>query len=199
MLALQKRNEHYDSTDYYCEDSCTEDEEEPTSEDLAGTFELQLANADLDWRKFILITGEAGTGKSEIFKATIQLCLPQQLNILLAVPTGLLAGTFRNRFGDNITCDTIHSAFHYPVKSDQRPTINWNISSYDLLLLDEMSMIPKKIADHVLRTISEVTIRSVVVMAGDNQQQQPIETIDGKIVQVNSILQTFTASSIINL
>ena len=104
MLALQKRNEHYDSTDYYCEDSCTEDEEEPTSEDLAGTFELALANADLDWRKFILITGQAGTGKSEIFKATIQLCLPQQLNILLAVPTGLLAGTFRNRFGDNITC-----------------------------------------------------------------------------------------------
>ena len=50
-------------------------------------------------------------------------------------------------------------------------------------------MIPKKIADHVVRTISEVTIRPVVVMAGDNQQQQPIETIDGKIVQVNSILQ----------
>ena len=83
---------------------------------------------------------------------------------------------------------TLH-AFHYPVKSDQRPTINWNISSYDLLLLDEMSMIPKKIADHVVRTISEVTIRPVVVMAGDNQQQQPIETIDQKIVQVNSILQ----------
>ena len=179
MLALQKRNEHYDSTDYYCEDSCTEDEEEPTSEDLAGTFELQLANADLDWRKFILITGEAGTGKSEIFKATIQRCLtyflPCQL-VYLLVPSEI----------DLVI--TLH-AFHYPVKSDQRPTINWNISSYDLLLLDEMSMIPKKIADHVLRTISEVTIRSVVVMAGDNQQQQPIETIDRKIVQVTSILQ----------
>ena len=109
-------------------------------------------------------------------------------NILLAVPTGLLAGTFRNRFGDNITCDTIHSAFHYPVKSDQRPTIYWNISNYDLLLLAEISMIPKKIADHVLRTISEVTIWPVVVMAGDNQQQRPIETIDRKIVQVNSII-----------
>ena len=105
---------------------------------------MTLANADLDWRKFILITGQAGTGKSEIFKATIQRCLSQQLNILLAVPIGLLAGTFRNRFGDNITCDAIHSAFRYPVKSDQRPTINWNISNYDLLLLDEMSMIPKK-------------------------------------------------------
>ena len=49
-------------------------------------------------------------------------------------------------------------------------------------------MIPKKIADHVLRTISEVTIWPVVVMAGDNQQQRPIETIDRKIVQVNSII-----------
>ena len=45
------------------------------------------------------------------------------------------------------------------------------------------------IADHVLRTISEVTIRPVVVMACVNQQQQPIETIDRKIVQVTSIRQ----------
>ena len=27
MLALQKRNEHYDCTEYYCEDSSTEDSE----------------------------------------------------------------------------------------------------------------------------------------------------------------------------
>ena len=105
------------------------------------------------------------------------------------MPTGLHAGTFRNRFGDNIICDTIHCALHYSVKSDERPTINCNISNYDLLLLDEMSMIPKKIADHVLRTISEVTIRPVVVMACVNQQQQPIETIDRKIVHVTSIRQ----------
>ena len=151
--SLQKRNEHYESTEYHCEDSSSDSEEEPTSEDFASTFELTIANADLDWWKFILITGQAGTGKSEKFKATIQQCLAQQLNILLAVPTGLLAGTFRNTFGDNITCDTIHSAFHYPVKSDEHPTISWNISNYDLLLLSKLSMIPKKIADHVLRRI----------------------------------------------
>ena len=136
------------------------------------------------------LKGQAGIQKNQENRKflRIQQCLSQQLNKLLAVPIGLHAGTFRNRFGDNIICDTIHCALHYSVKSDERPTINCNISNYDLLLLDEMSMIPKKIADHVLRTISEVTIWPVVVMAGDNQQQRPIETIDRKIVQVNSII-----------
>ena len=134
-----------------------------------------------------MITGEAGTGKSEIFNATIHHCLQQDMNILFAVPTGLLAGTFRNRFGNQITCDTIHSAFSYPVKSDERPTIHWNLSNYDLILLDEMSMVPERIARHVIATISEITIRPVIVMAGDNQQQQPIETIHKQIVQVHSV------------
>ena len=92
------------------------------------------------------------------------------------------------RFGNQITYDTIHSAFSYPVKSDERPTINWNLSNYDLILLDEMSMVPERIARHVIATISEITIRPVIVMAGDNQQQQPIETIDKQIVQVHSVL-----------
>ena len=137
------------------------------------------------------LKGQAGIQKNQENRKflRIQQCLSQQLNKLLAVPIGLHAGTFRNRFGDNIICDTIHCALHYSVKSDERPTINCNISNYDLLLLDEMSMIPKKIADHVLRTISEVIIRPGVVMACVNQQQQPIETIDRKIVHVTSIRQ----------
>ena len=136
-----------------------------------------------------MITGEAGTGKSDIFNATIHHCLQQDMNILFSVPTGSsFAGTFRNRFGNQITCDTIHSAFSYPVKSEEHPTINWNLSNYDLILLDEMSMVPERIARHVIATISEITIRPVIVMAGDNQQQQPIETIDKQIMQVHSVL-----------
>ena len=65
--------------------------------------------------------------------------------------------------------------------------INWNLSNYDLILLDEMSMVPERIARHVIATISEITIRPVIVMAGDNQQQQPIETIHKQIVQVHSV------------
>ena len=189
MVALQKRKEHYECTDYYCDDCSGDDEEDATSENLAGTFEIAIGNTDLDWRKVILITGEAGTGKAEVFNATIHHCLQQDMNILFAVPTGLLAGTFRNRFGNQITCDTIHSAFSYPVKSDERPTINRNLSNHDLILLDEISMVPERIARHVIATISEITIRPVIVMAGDNQQQQSIETIDKHIVHVHSVLQ----------
>ena len=48
MLALQKGNEHCESTGYYCEDSSGDGEEEPMSEDRARTFDLTIANADLD-------------------------------------------------------------------------------------------------------------------------------------------------------
>ena len=52
-----------------------------------------------------------------------------------------------------------------------------------------MSMDPERIARHVIATISEITIRPVIVRAADNQQQQPIETIDKHIVHVHSVLQ----------
>lgn len=50
-------------------------------------------------------------------------------------------------------------------------------------------MIPKTIFQHVIQTFQEIPIRPVVVLAGDEQQQQPIETIEGNISQVESMLQ----------
>lgn len=45
-------------------------------------------------------------------------------------------------FGEMITTDT---AFQYPVEENALPTINWELSSYDVIIVDEISIIPKVI------------------------------------------------------
>ena len=49
-------------------------------------------------------------------------------------------------------------------------------------------MIPKTIFDHIVRTLNEIPVRPIVLIAGDEQQQQPIENIGGKTTTVKSIL-----------
>ena len=69
----QPVNHYYEPTGYYCEDSSSDGEEEPTSADRARTFDLTIANADLNWRKFILKgsgRNSGKSGKSEISKDT---------------------------------------------------------------------------------------------------------------------------------
>ena len=97
------------------------------------------------------------------------------LRILVATPTGFLGTQYKDKFGDDIDTDTIHAAFHYPVNPAERPRYNWNISNYDIVIIDELSMIPIKIFEHILATVSKLPIRPVVMLAGDDRQLQPIE------------------------
>ena len=79
--------------------------------------------------------------------------------------------------------------FKYPVLSTERPQVNWELANVDLLVLDELSMIPVKIFQHIIETIQQLHIRPVLLLCGDDQQQQPIVTVDGKTTQTTSILQ----------
>ena len=49
-------------------------------------------------------------------------------------------------------------------------------------------MLPRRILQHVVQTISQLPLRPVAVMRGDCQQQQPIETVDGITSSVSSAL-----------
>ena len=50
-------------------------------------------------------------------------------------------------------------------------------------------MVPSVVFDHILTTLQELHVRPVVVLCGDQQQQQPIATVDGKIRPTTSVLQ----------
>jgi hypothetical protein len=103
-------------------------------------------------------------------------------NVFVATPTGFLATQFKDQFPDDIDTDTIHTAFHYPVSQQDRPSYNRNLSNYDLIV-DELSKVLVKIFEHILATVSELPICPIVLLAGDDSQ---FEKVDGKIQTMRS-------------
>ena len=83
---------------------------------------------------------------------------------------------------------TIHSLFKYPVSETERAQINWDLGRYDIVKIGELSMVPTKIFKHIFNTFNQLHVRPVVVLCGDKQQQQPIQTIEGRAQQTTGIL-----------
>lgn len=193
--ALRQQSVYYSSA-YPCNLSDSSDEESVRDNDCEESRQdTDCENVDdeaneqnVDWKRFILVTGKPGTGKTHVMYSCIEHCIEQERKVLVAAPTGYLASQYRAQFGDDVTCDTIHSAFRYPVSSDELPLTNWSISDFDVVVIDEASMISKSIFDHVIRTINTITVRPLVLISGDNAQQQPIETVANKTKQVPSIM-----------
>ena len=79
----------------------------------------------------------------------------------------MLAIRYENISDDTITAETIHYTFSYPALSDTQPKINWSLSAYDFIFVGEVSMITRRILQHVIDTITQISIRPVVVMCGD--------------------------------
>ena len=42
--------------------------------------------------------------------------------------------------------------FKYPVAKEDKPMVNWELGQFDVLIIDELSMVPEKIFRHVART-----------------------------------------------
>ena len=144
-----------------------------------------------EWRKFLLVRGKPGTGKTFAVLHSIRTALQAEYKVLCATPTGMLSSTYNSLIPDEaFHADTIHSAFKYPVNPDERPLINWDIANYDFIVIDELSMVPFTLFDHILATLQELHIRPVVLLCGDKQQQQPIATVDGKTRPTTGILQS---------
>ena len=149
------------------------------------------------WEKPILIIGKPGAGKTE----TICQCVCKQMendkNILVAAPTGFLARRFRAILHTEVDCETVHSAFHIPVDLNQQASTNWHLSEYDIVIIDEISMISEKNFQHILHTISRLIFRPVLVVCGDYAQQQPFEKLAHRTVNVSSPLndKSFVSST----
>ena len=50
-------------------------------------------------------------------------------------------------------------------------------------------MVPSTVFNHALATLQELHLRPVVLLCGDQQQQQPIATIEGKTRPTTGVLQ----------
>ena len=131
---LNKRKDHYESINCALNGFESDDEEDERlfapSENPVVEGHHDESDELLDWHKFLLVVGRAGTGKSFTLVKVIDTCLSMTGNVFVATPTGFLATHFKDKFPDDIHADTIHAAFHYPVLPQQRPAYNWNLSNH---------------------------------------------------------------------
>ena len=184
----------YTEDDSECED---DDNDNYLFDNISNTvvevnFEIML----VDWEKPIVVRGEAGCGKSYIIRSIVTYLVREEANVLVTAPTGLLAAVFKASLPDEVQCDIIvHASFHYPVESDHSPSINWHLSNYDVIIIDEISMISDVIFQHILKTLNALLLRPILLLSGDAGQQQPFSHSNGKIMQIESL---FDNSAFIN-
>ena len=73
-------------------------------------------------------------------------------------------------------------------QTDQSPSINWDISRYNLVIIDDVSMISEGIFNHILKTLNSLVFWPVLLLSGDAAQQQPFTRANGRIMQLTSPL-----------
>ena len=155
-------------------------------------------SSDSSWQKYRVLLGKSGTGKSQVLIRAISHAIRHELSVLVATPVALLAQGYNSIFYEDVTTNTLHGAFSIPIDGPHPNEINHGINQYDLIVVDEASMISSPIFGVMASTFNRMNLRPVVVLAGDKSQQQPLQTVNGRITSTTSIINnnaTFTSSN----
>lgn len=131
----------------------------------------------------MVITSKPDCGKMCTLHACISHAIEIGKKVCVVPPTGFCGMQIQNNVWRND--HHRHCAFQYPVEENALPTINWELSSYDVIIVDEISIIPKVIFKHILRTIPQLPCRPIAYFfSGNDTQLQPILKTNKRIVQV---------------
>lgn len=189
--AVFQRRHHYridDNSLYQNSSECDSSSEEfplPNSQENSQSFPFET---EVEWQRPILITGSPGAGKSYTILSSVSDLVEQDINIMIATPTGFLSSCYRAQTKDEVSCDTVHSCFTIPISTTDHPKINWSLSRFDLIVIDELSMISETIFHHILSTLSKLLFRPVLLLSGDSAQQQPFIRQGTRITPVTNPL-----------
>ena len=121
-------------------------------------------------------------------KRLINTLIQEKYCITVCAPLGLLATNYREEFYPELEADTIHALFHIPVADDQQYCFNYRVGTYDCVIIDEDSMVADETFDMIHDALDKQAHRPLVIIAGDERQQPPLKTINGRTVQTTSII-----------
>lgn len=136
--------------------------------------------------RFAILTGGPGTGKSTITKVIVDIFQKSKLKVLLTAPTGKAAKRLEEITGEKAY--TIHSAFEINrfASSNHSPALTEKLV-YDLIVIDEMSMIDTFVFYSILNRLS---FHTQLLILGDVDQLPSIGP--GKIL--NDLILSKTAA-----
>jgi exodeoxyribonuclease V alpha subunit len=120
-------------------------------------------------RPLVLLTGLPGAGKTHTQRALVEISRRAHRRVLLCAPTGKAARRMRDLTGHEAV--TIHRALGYsPNEGFQRDEQRPLSRDYDLIIVDEASMLSLELADALFRAVGDCH----VLLVGDTDQLPPI-------------------------
>jgi len=119
------------------------------------------------YTKNIFLTGGAGVGKSYLVKDLIK---KYPRNLVVIAPTGIAAV--------NVGGQTIHSFFEFSRNLSKLNSLSYPkkklIQKTDLIIIDEISMVSKKLFDKINERLFEVDYKGKLLIVGDFYQLPPV-------------------------
>jgi exodeoxyribonuclease V alpha subunit len=121
-------------------------------------------------RPLVLLTGLPGAGKTHTQKVLVDIARRERKRVLLCAPTGKAARRMRDLTGQDAM--TIHRALAYSPNEGgfQRDETDPLSDDYDLVIVDEASMLSLELADALFRAAGDCH----VLLVGDTDQLPPI-------------------------
>jgi exodeoxyribonuclease V alpha subunit len=117
----------------------------------------------------VLLTGLPGAGKTHTQRALVDIATRAHRRVLLCAPTGKAARRMRDLTGHE--AQTIHRALGYsPLEGFTRDRDNPLSRTYDLVIVDEASMLSLELADALFEAVGDCH----VLLVGDTDQLPPI-------------------------
>ena len=119
------------------------------------------------YTKNIFLTGGAGVGKSYLTKNLIK---KYPRNLVVLAPTGIAAV--------NVGGQTIHSFFEFSRNLSKLNSLSYPkkklIQKTDLIIIDEISMVSKRLFDKINERLFEVDYKGKLLIVGDFYQLPPV-------------------------
>lgn len=144
--------------------------EEPRRPDLEVSDEQWSVVELVRTRPLVLLTGLPGAGKTHTQRVLVEIARRARKRVLLCAPTGKAARRMRDLTGHEAM--TIHRALVYsPAQDAFQRDEDWPLSNdYDLVIVDEASMLSLELADALFRAAGGCH----VLLVGDTDQLPPI-------------------------